>query len=54
VAAARALVQERQPEMVTYADWQKIDAAEIAEGEVQQRPRVKFTRIRDMLAILGN
>jgi len=54
VAAARALVQERQPEMVTYADWQKIDAAEIAKGEVQQRPRVKFTRIRDMLAILGN
>jgi ferredoxin/flavodoxin---NADP+ reductase len=39
---------------VSYADWLKIDAAEILKGEAQQRPRVKFTRIKDMLAVLGD
>ncbi len=47
------LVRERQPAFVSYADWEKIDAAEVARGEAENRPRVKFTRIEDMLAVAG-
>ena len=51
-AAARAL-RARQPRCVSYEDWLKLDALEIARGKAQGRPRVKFTRIEDMLAALG-
>ena len=44
-----ALVKERQPDYVSYSDWKKIDAAEVAAGESAGRPRVKYTRIADML-----
>ena len=46
------LLRERQPNLVTYADWKKIDAAELAKGEATDRPRVKFTNVDDMLAVL--
>ena len=52
--AIERLIATRQPSMVSYAQWQKIDAAEIASGEAQQRPRVKFTRIADMLGAAGH
>ena len=54
VDAIERLIATRQPSMVSYAQWQKIDAAEIASGEAQQRPRVKFTRIADMLGAAGH
>jgi ferredoxin--NADP+ reductase len=38
-----ALVRGRQPECVTYADWARLDAIEIAMGEPQGRPRLKLT-----------
>jgi ferredoxin--NADP+ reductase len=38
-----ALVRGRQPECVTYTDWARLDAIEIAMGEPQGRPRVKLT-----------
>jgi len=44
-----ALLAERQPAMVSYAGWELIDAAERAAGEPQGRPRVKFTRVAEML-----
>ena len=44
-----ALLAERKPELVTYAGWEAIDAAEKAAGEPQGRPRVKLTRIEEML-----
>jgi ferredoxin--NADP+ reductase len=47
-----ALVRGRQPECVTYADWARLDAIEIARGEPQGRPRVKLTTraaVRDAL-----
>jgi len=53
VAAIEALVESRQPRFVSYADWLKIDAAEIARGEAQRRPRVKFVNIDEMLDIAG-
>ena len=52
-AAAAALVQARQPLVVTYADWRKLDALEIANGQASGRPRLKFTSVDDMLAALG-
>jgi len=45
-----ALVRERQPDVVAYDGWEAIDAAEKAAGEPLGRPRVKFTRIEEMLA----
>ena len=52
--AIQALVAERQPQFVTYADWQKLDALEVAAGEAQGRPRVKFTSIDEMLDALSS
>ena len=52
-AAAEALVRQRQPSYFSYADWQKLDAIEVERGRAQGRPRVKFTRIEEMLSALG-
>ena len=51
-AAAEALVRGRQTHVVTYDDWRRLDALELSHGKEQGRPRVKFTRIDDMLAAL--
>ena len=42
-------MRERQPDVVDYAGWQAIDASEQAAGEPQGRPRVKLTRIAEMV-----
>jgi ferredoxin--NADP+ reductase len=52
VGAMKALLEERQPEAVSYEDWLKIDQAEQAAGEEVHRPRVKFTSVEDMLSLL--
>ncbi len=44
------LLAERGVTVISYAGWQKIDAAELAAGEAQGRPRVKLTRWADLLA----
>jgi ferredoxin--NADP+ reductase len=41
-AVVDALVRGRQPECVTYADWSRLDAIEVALGEPHGRPRVKI------------
>jgi ferredoxin/flavodoxin---NADP+ reductase len=51
--AAETLVRQRRPDFVTYADWQRLDALEVARGHALGRPRLKFTRAADMLAALG-
>ena len=51
--AAEKLVRQRQPEFFTYDDWLQLDALEIARGEAQGRPRVKFTSVAEMKAALG-
>jgi ferredoxin--NADP+ reductase len=51
-AAIDALVRTRQPNVVTYADWTRLDELELAKGQEAGRPRVKFTsreEIRDAL-----
>ncbi len=51
--AAEAFIAEKQPRFVTYDDWLKIDEIEVAKGQEQGRPRVKFTRVEDMLEVVG-
>ncbi len=48
-----ALIAQRQPHYFTYADWEKLDEIEVAKGEAQGRPRVKFTGVEEMLRALG-
>jgi ferredoxin--NADP+ reductase len=49
-AALPRLVRDRQPDVVDAAGWRAIDDAEIARGQAQGRPRVKFTSVPQMLA----
>jgi ferredoxin--NADP+ reductase len=51
--AVLALLRRRQPQFVTYADWRRLDELEVARGRALGRPRVKFTRVEEMLAALG-
>ena len=48
---AEAWLRERVPGLVTWADWQAIDAHETSAGEAQGRPRVKLVRVPEMLAV---
>ncbi len=50
---ARVLLDERRIDYVSFADWLKLDALEQARGLAQNRPRVKFTSVQEMLAALG-
>ncbi|MDP6884747.1 MAG: ferredoxin-NADP reductase, partial [Rhodospirillales bacterium] len=49
--ALEKLLAERQVRVVSYADWQKIDAAEVA-AATPPAPRRKFVTLKDMLAVL--
>lgn len=51
-AAAEKRIQERQPAYVSYADWLRLNTLEVARGKAAGRPRVKFTRVEEMLAAL--
>jgi ferredoxin--NADP+ reductase len=50
-SALQRLVRERQPAVVDANGWRAIDAAEIARGELADRPRNKFTSIAEMLDV---
>jgi ferredoxin--NADP+ reductase len=52
-AGALALVLNRQPRVVSFADWCKLDELECLRGQAQGRPRVKFTSVDEMLKALG-
>jgi ferredoxin--NADP+ reductase len=49
--AIEELLLARQPALVTYAGWSEIDRHERALGASAGRPRVKLTRIEEMLRI---
>ena len=51
--AAERLVRGRQPQCFSYQDWLRLDEVEVQRGKETGRPRVKFTRIEEMLAALG-
>jgi len=45
-----SFIQDRQPDYFSFADWQRLDEMEKARGEAVGRPRIKFTRIDEMIA----
>ena len=47
-----AFLKEKQVLVVTFADWKKIDAAEIARGAKSDKPREKFTQVAGMLSAI--
>ncbi len=51
--AAELFIAENQPRFVTYDDWLLIDEIEVAKGQEQGRPRVKFTSVEEMLEVVG-
>ena len=51
-AAADALVRSRQPQCLSYDDWRQLDRQEIERGRALGRPRVKFTRLDEILGVL--
>jgi ferredoxin--NADP+ reductase len=50
-ASVEALLRARQPDLVTYDGWESIDRHERALGERTGRPRVKLTRIDELLRV---
>jgi ferredoxin--NADP+ reductase len=50
-AALEAFVRSRQPALVDHAGWLRIDRHERERGEALARPRVKLTRIEEMLDV---
>jgi ferredoxin--NADP+ reductase len=50
--AVSALLTSRGVRVVSYADWQRIDAAEAARGAAAGKPREKFARVEEMLGVL--
>ena len=53
VEAAANMVRERQPEFFSYADWLILNSVEVSKGQDIGAPRVKFTRIEEMLEARG-
>jgi ferredoxin--NADP+ reductase len=53
-AAAERLLRQRQPRVIGYQEWLRLNALEVEVGRRRGRPRVKFTRVDEMLAALGN
>ncbi len=51
--AADRLIRARQPRWFSYEDWLRLDEMEVRRGKETGRPRVKFTRVDEMLAVLG-
>ncbi len=50
--AVVAILQARGVRYVTAAEWRQIDAAEVAAGQAQGKPRAKFVEREEMLALL--
>ena len=51
--AAERLVRLRQPKFISYPDWLRLDELEVDRGRAAGRPRVKLTRVDEMLEALG-
>ena len=49
-APLHALLSSRGIRVVSYDDWRRIDAAEVARGEVKGKPRDKLTTFNELLA----
>ncbi len=52
-AGCYEILDQRDIRHISFADWKKIDSAEIARGEPAGKPREKYTYIDEMLALLN-
>lgn len=52
-SSAEEMIRQRQPRYVLFKDWKHLDQIETARGQVEGRPRVKFTVVREMLNRVG-
>ena len=50
---AQAMIHQNQPSFVSYANWDYLDNLEVSRGQALGRPRLKFTRVEDMLQALA-
>lgn len=50
--AAGTYIRHQQPDVVTYEKWLTLNRIEVSKGKPLGRPRVKFTRVDEMLAAL--
>ena len=50
---ALQMVKEHQPDYFSFADWEKLDEIEVSRGEAENRPRVKFTTVKEMMEAVG-
>ena len=48
------LLNERNVRYVSNDEWRTLNELEIAKGQAQGRPRVKFTDLHEMIAILDS
>jgi ferredoxin/flavodoxin---NADP+ reductase len=53
-AELQETLRERQPNLVSYAGWSEIDRHERERGESAGRPRVKLTRVEEMLRVAAD
>jgi ferredoxin--NADP+ reductase len=51
--AVEATLQERGSRYVLFKDWEVLDEIELTRGQAEERPRVKFTVIQEMLKQVG-
>ena len=49
----RKFLAGRGIKALSFADWRKINGAEIARGQAKGKPREKFTSVAEMLGVLG-
>ena len=47
--AVEAMIRQKQPDYFSYEDWAQLDKLEIERGKAVGRPRLKFTRVEDMM-----
>jgi ferredoxin--NADP+ reductase len=52
-SAAEKMVRDHKPSFFSYDDWLRLNEIEVSKGKKEGKPRVKFTRVEDMLAALG-
>ena len=52
VEALRPLLEGRGIRVLNYQNWLMLDSAEIDRGKPKGKPREKFTRIHEMLAVI--
>lgn len=50
--AVLIFLKSKNIRVVSFADWKKIDAAEIARGKILGKPREKFVKVEEMLEVV--